>query len=161
MHQFHWQQSHDFITTMLKYSVPLYFWSMWPNNSIFLSFDYYTFLQKASSLSMWSAADFSCVWRCWFWSRGFFLGWQLLSPWQFKNFLKCKQCFNSLYLVGPGLFLSNQFPLSWRWQFGSSFRPWQSGYTFHLFVLVQQTFFYIVHEEAGICRQWLSLTKTF
>ena len=39
--------------------------------------------QKAFSLSMWSAANFSWALRCRFWSKGFLLAWQPLRPWRF------------------------------------------------------------------------------
>ena len=57
-----------------------YLWSLWPNNSIFVSFDHITFLLKAFSLSMWSAANFSRALMCCFWSKDFLLAWQPLSP---------------------------------------------------------------------------------
>lgn len=51
--------------------------------------------QKTFGSSMWSAADLSQVWRCWFWIRAFFLdrtvtvyGKGRLDPWWFlRNFL--------------------------------------------------------------------------
>lgn len=40
-----------------------YQFSLWPNNSIFVSRDHETFVQKAYGLSMQAAANFSRAWR--------------------------------------------------------------------------------------------------
>lgn len=68
--------------------------------------------QKTFGSSMWSAADLSQVWRCWFWIRAFFLdrtvtvyGKGRLDPWWFlRNFLSSEGDSLSLLLdFGKGM----------------------------------------------------------
>uniref|UniRef100_A0A0E9SFL0 Uncharacterized protein n=1 Tax=Anguilla anguilla TaxID=7936 RepID=A0A0E9SFL0_ANGAN len=70
-------------------SLQTYLWSLWPNNSIFVSSDHRTFPQKVVFLSMWSFVNLSRALRCWFWSKGFLLAQQPLRPWRCKNTFDC------------------------------------------------------------------------
>lgn len=47
--------------------------SLWTKSSIFVLYRHKAFPQKALGLSMWVALAFSWAWRCWFWSRVFFI----------------------------------------------------------------------------------------